>query len=67
MKKTIIKKLKEIEKVALSTGIEGAVSLEFTGVNLNDWDAAIDSITEYPRHQHFINVTPKLTVALLLG
>lgn len=67
MRNQILNKLKKIQKVAETTGMEGKVSLEFTGCTSQEWDSVIESITEYPRHSHFVNVTAKLTIALLLG
>jgi len=67
MKKQILTKLAKIQKVAEQTGMEGKLTLEFTGCSVQDWDNAIESITEYPRHNHFVQVTDKLTVTLLLG
>jgi hypothetical protein len=34
---------------------------------MQEWDNAIENITEYPRYNHFVEVTPKLTVTLLFG
>lgn len=67
MKAIILKKLKQIEKLAKSTEIKGEISIEFEGVNVDVWDSAIDSITEYPRYKHFVTVCDGLTVKLLLG
>jgi len=67
MKKQILTKLAKIQKVAEQTEMEGKLALEFTGCSVQDWDNAIESITEYPRHNHFVQVTNKLTVTLLLG
>ena len=67
MKKQILNKLTKIQKVAELTGMEGKLTLEFTGCTMQQWDNAVESITEYPRHNHFVEVTPKLTVTLLLG
>jgi hypothetical protein len=67
MKKQILNKLAKIQKVAEQTGMEGKISLEFTGCSIADWDNAVESITEYERFNHFVQVTPKLTVALLIG
>ena len=47
--------------------MEGKVALEFTGCTMQEWDNAVESITEYPRYNHFVEVTPKLTVTLLFG
>lgn len=66
MKKQILKKLKQINKVAELTGMEGKVTLEFSGCSVQEWDDTIDSISEYPRYRHFVSVTPKLTVILML-
>ena len=65
MKTKILKKLAQIKKLAEATGMEGNVTLKFTGCTMQEWDNAIESLTEYPRYNHFIEVTPKLTVALL--
>ena len=67
MKKVILKKLSDIKKVAESTGMEGCLTLEFTDCSINEWDNIINGIDEYPRYNHFVNLTPKLTVTLLLG
>ena len=67
MKKQILNKLVKIQKVTELTGMEGKVALEFTGCTMQEWDNAVESITEYPRYNHFVEVTPKLTVTLLFG
>lgn len=67
MKKQILNKLVKIQKVAELTGMEGKVTLEFTRCTRQEWDNAVESITEYPRYNHFVEVTPKLTVTLLFG
>lgn len=67
MKKQILNKLAKIQKVAEQTGMEGKITLEFTGCTMLEWDKAIESINEYPRYNHFVEVTPKLTVTLLFG
>lgn len=67
MKTQILNKLVKIQKVAELTGMEGKVTLEFTGCTMQEWDNAVESITEYPRYNHFVEVTPKLTVTLLFG
>jgi hypothetical protein len=67
MKKIILSKLKKIEKLADETGMQGTVNLEFDNCSISDWDSAIESIVEYPRNKHFIQVTPKLLVTLLLN
>jgi hypothetical protein len=66
-KNEILLKLTQIQKLAELTGMEGRVKLEFTGVTIQQWDVIIHSITEYPRHEHLVTVSPKLTVVLLLG
>ena len=63
MKKQILNKLVKIQKVA----VEGKVALEFTGCTMQEWDNVVESITEYPRYNHFVEVTPKLTVTILFG
>ena len=67
MKKQILSKLAKIQKVAEQTGMEGKITLEFTGCTMAEWDAAVESINEYPRYNHFVEVTPKLTATLLFG
>lgn len=67
MKQQILNKLAKIQKVAETTEMEGRVTLEFTGCTMQEWDNAVESITEYPRCNHFVEVTPKLIVTLLLG
>lgn len=67
MKKQVLKKLLKIQKLAEATGMEGKVTLEFTGCTMQEWDEALESINEYPRYNHFVSVTPKLTVTLLFG
>lgn len=67
MKKKILAQLAKIQKVAELTGMSGKISIEFSGVSVADWDRAVESITEYPRMNHFVSITDKLTVALLLG
>ena len=66
MKKQILKKLKQIETVAKSTEMEGKLTLKFSGCTMQEWDNAVNSITEYPRYNHFVEVTQKLQVALLI-
>ena len=46
--------------------MEGKLTLKFSGCTMQEWDNAVNSITEYPRYNHFIEVTPKLQVALLI-
>ena len=65
MKTKILKKLAQIKKLAETTGMEGKVTLKFTGCTMQEWDDAVESITEYPRYNHFVEVTPKLNVILL--
>ena len=65
MKTKILKKLAQIKKLAEVTGMEGKVTLKFTGCTMQEWDDAVESITEYPRYNHFVEVTPKLNVTLL--
>ncbi len=67
MKKQILSKLSKIQKLAEQTGMEGKLSIEFTGCSVYDWDLVIESISEFPRHNHIVQVTPNLTVTLLLG
>lgn len=67
MKTKILKKLAQIKKLSASTGMEGKVTLKFTGCTMQEWDNAIESITEYPRYNHFVEVAPNLTVTLLFG
>jgi hypothetical protein len=67
MKKQILNKLAKIQKVSELTGMEGKVTLEFTGCTMQEWDEAVESITEYPRYKHFVQVTPKLNVILLFS
>lgn len=66
MKTKILKKLSQIKKLAESTGMEGKVTLKFTGCSIQEWDNIIESITEYPRYNHYVDVTPGLSVSLLL-
>ena len=66
MKTKILKKLAQIKKTAEQTGMEGKITLKFTGCTMEEWDNAIESINEYPRYNHFVEVTPKLNVTLLL-
>ena len=65
MKTKILKKLAQIKKLAETTGMEGKVTLKFTGCTMQEWDDAVESITEYPRYNHFVEVTQKLNVILL--
>lgn len=65
MKTKILKKLAKIKKVAELTGMEGNLTLRFTGCTMQEWDNTIESITEFERYNHFISVTRKLTVTLL--
>ena len=65
MKTKILKKLAQIKKLAEATGMEGKVTLKFTGCTMEEWDNAVESITEYPRYNHFVEVIPKLNVTLL--
>lgn len=67
MKTQILNKLNQIKEVAEMTNMSGNITLEFTGCTIKDWDCAVESITEFPRHRHFISVSENLTVALLLG
>jgi hypothetical protein len=67
MKSKIINSLKKIQKLAEQTNIEGQLTIEFKGCTINNWDKAIESIAEFQRYKHHIQVTPKLTVTLLLG
>ena len=67
MKKQILSKLQKIEKVAKQTEMQGTINIEFTGCTMQEWDNAIESINEYPRYNHIVEVAPKLNVALLLG
>lgn len=62
----IKKKLKAIEKVALTTDMRGRVDLHFEGLSCAYWDKALAQITEWPKHGHFINVTKNVVVCLLL-
>ena len=65
MKTKILKKLAQIKKLAETTGMEGKITLKFTGCTMQEWDDAVENITEYPRYNHFVEVTPKLNVILL--
>ena len=65
MKTKILKKLAQIKKLAEATGMEGKVTLKFTGCTMQEWDDAVENITEYSRYNHFVEVTPKLNVTLL--
>ena len=65
MKKQILKKLNVIAKLA-EIGIEGQLTLYFSGVSVVEWDAIIDSITEYPRYNHNIEINKNLNVFLIL-
>ncbi len=67
MKSEILDKLKAIKELADTTGIQGNLSLEFTGYTIDEWDAELEQITEYPKYKHFIEISPKLIVSLLLG
>ena len=67
MKKQILDKLAKIQKVAEATGMKGEIRIEFDGCTIQEWDEAIESITEYPRHRHNVTVSTGLNVALLLG
>ena len=67
MKKKILAQLAKIQKVAELTGMSGKISIEFSGVSVSEWDKAVEGITEFPRMNHFVSVTDKLTVVLLLG
>jgi hypothetical protein len=66
MKKQILKKLNQIAKIAIATGIQGKISLNFTGCTVKEFDEAVESISEFPRWKHFVDVAPKLTVTLLI-
>jgi hypothetical protein len=65
MKKQILKKLNKISKLA-EIGIEGQLTLSFSGVSVSEWDSIIESITEYPRYNHNIEINNKLNVFLIL-
>ena len=66
MKKQILTKLKAIAKAAAATNMEGKISVTFSGCSIAEFDAAIESITEFPRWKHFVDITPKLTVTILI-
>lgn len=65
-RKTILNRLKFIKNTAEETKIEGTLSISFTGIAPNVWDEIIESITEYPRVDHIIEVNDKLNVSLTL-
>jgi hypothetical protein len=67
MRAHILIRLRQIKKAAMLTGMKGEVCIEFTGFTVAEWDNIIASINEYPRRKHFVQVTPELTVSLLLG
>lgn len=68
MKKVILKKLNSIAKFATSLDLSGTVKIYFnidSNCTLNDFDKALSEIVEYPRSNHFVSVTDKLTVMIL--
>lgn len=69
MKQDILNRIAKIKEVAEYTGIQGNVSIEFSGevIPVSEWDSMIESITEYPRYNHVLTVANKLTVSLLLN
>ena len=67
MKKRILKSLAQIKSVAEKTGMRGRLTLEFSGCTMSEWDSTIESITEYPRLNHIIEIAPHLNVALLIS
>jgi len=67
MKKQILTKLNAIAKAAALTQMEGTISITFSGCSVSEFDSAVDSINEFPKWKHFVDVAPKLTVALLMG
>ena len=66
MKKQIIKNLRAIQKLASVTKMEGKISISVSGCSIDQFDELIESINEFPRINHFIEVAPKLTVAILM-
>lgn len=67
MKKAILKELNKIKKFASTCPVEGKLTLSFEGYTVAEYDEAIASITEFPRFNHFIEITPKLTVTIILN
>jgi hypothetical protein len=67
MRKKVLKHIDKIRKTAEETNMQGQVTLEFTGCSVQEWDDVINSIIEYPRYKHFVQITPELTITLLLG
>ena len=70
MKKEILKKLRQIKRVAQQTGMAGSVYVYFSVEGLpdwNEWDNILGSITEFPRHKHVFSVTQELSVYVMLS
>lgn len=67
MKEEILEKFRKIEQTAKQTGVKGRLELHYDGIDVYEWDAMIESITEYPRLDHLFTVSEGVTVYLLLN
>lgn len=56
LKRDILKKLKAMERAIKGTNMRGQLSLSYTGIHPDKWDAMLESITEYSRTRHIISI-----------
>lgn len=66
MKKQILKKLNQIAKIAKVSGVEGKLSVSFSGCSVKEFDEAVESITEFERYRNNVQIAPKLSVNIIL-
>lgn len=69
MRQEILNKLAQIKAVSELTGMQGNVTVEFNipPGQMDAWDKAVESITEYPRYRHNIEVCKGMNVQLLVS
>lgn len=66
LKKEVLEKLSKIKLLADSINLKGNIELSFTGVPVSVWDDVLNSIIEYPKYNHVVEVAEGLNVYILL-
>ena len=64
LKELVLKKLCEIKELAESTGCKGQLELSFN-CGWKEFDSMLNSLNEFPKHKHNVEVVEGLNVFLL--
>ncbi len=67
MKEILLYKLKAIRECAKATNMEGKVSISVDGIPVKEFDAVIDSITEFEHYKTVFSIAPKLECYVVLN